>query len=55
MSHSMLCRLSGSRLVGAAHRAAVNLAIGDISVRLWGVYHSRRCRRRCGWALYSAG
>ena len=35
MSHSVLCRLSVLRLVGAAHRAAVDLSIRDIPVWLW--------------------
>ena len=40
MSHSVLCRLSVLMLVGAAHRAAVDLIIRDIPVWLWRGYRS---------------
>ena len=40
VSHSVLCRLSVLRLVGAAHRAAVDLTIRDIPVWLWLGYRS---------------
>ena len=41
MSHSVRCWWYILRSVRAVHRAAVNLAIRDISVRLWCGYRSR--------------
>ena len=55
MSHSVHCRLSVLRLVGAAHRAAVDLSIRDIPVWLWRGHRSGRGGRRGGRALCSTG